>query len=112
MLLVTGLLLEAAFAIGLYRYWRAWMHYLVGLLFAVLGSVGMFALFAGEDSPSWVYVAAPLILVVGSLVFVWTARAIAAALARAGVGSSLARPVDRCKRVAPPKDAVGTGSSA
>ena len=98
-LLVNGIVLELVFALGAYRYWRAWVHYLAAVVFAAISSAGMIALFAADRQPAWVLVLAPVLLLVADLLAVWLARTIAAGVARAGVGAGLALPVDRRRRV-------------
>lgn len=94
-LLFNGAVLEVIFAIGRYRYWKPWLHYLAAVLLAGISSVGMITLFAAENQALWVLVLAPVLLVVADVGYVFVARLIAAGLTRTGVAANLALPIDR-----------------
>lgn len=94
-LLFNGVVLEAAFAIGRYRYWKAWVHFAAATVLAGIGSAGVLTVLAAEKSPTWMFVLVPVLLLVADLAYVWVGRLVAAGVARTGVAAGIAGAVNQ-----------------
>ena len=93
--LAIGLLQEIPFAVSRYRVWRAWVFYLAaGIAGLVFGGSVLIVLGIEHSAPlaQTVYIA---LFVLSPIAFTALGRAVAAALARAGVGRSIAKPLQR-----------------
>jgi len=93
--LAIGLLQELPFAVSRYRVWRAWVFFLAaGIAGVLFGGSVLVALGLEHFAPvaQIVYIA---LFVLSPIAFTAMGRAVAAALARAGVGRSISMPVDR-----------------
>jgi energy-coupling factor transport system substrate-specific component len=93
--LAIGLLQEIPFAVSRYRVWKAWVFYLAaGIAGLVFGGSVLVVLGIEHFAPlaQTVYIA---LFVLSPIVFTALGRGVAAALARAGVGRSIAKPLQR-----------------
>lgn len=98
---LVGLVQEAPFAVSAYRYWRGWIFYLTAAFVGAVIAVAEFIAVAGERAPLWVQIVKPSVFIVSLVLFTVLGRAVAAGLARAGIGRGLSRPVDRRRGRAP-----------
>jgi energy-coupling factor transport system substrate-specific component len=93
--LAIGLLQEIPFAVSRYRVWRSWVFYLAaGIAGIVFAASVLVVLGIDHFTPvaQAVYIA---LFVLSPIAFTAAGRGVATALARAGVGRSIAKPVQR-----------------
>ena len=93
--LAIGLLQEIPFAVSRYRVWRSWVFYLAaGIAGIVFAASVLVVLGIDHFTPvaQAVYIA---LFVLSPIAFTAAGRGVAAALARAGVGRSITKPVQR-----------------
>lgn len=93
--LAIGLLQEIPFAVSRYRVWKAWVFFFAaGIAGLVFGGSVLVVLGIEHFAPlaQTIYIA---LFVLSPIAFTALGRAVAAALARAGVGRSIAKPLQR-----------------
>lgn len=95
---IIGVLMELPFLLVGYRYWRAWLFYVMAVWAAAFyGAAWYFAYDLVEGSLA-LQVLLPVILVATLVLTTWFARYLAARLQRVGVLRGLELPEDRRKR--------------
>lgn len=93
-----GALQEIPFALGLYRYWKAWLFYLAVTVAGIVFGLGVFLAQGAETAQPWVQVVHIGLFVVSPILFTWIGRTVAKGLDRTGAGRGLQLPEVRTRR--------------
>lgn len=93
--LAIGLLQEIPFAVSRYRVWRSWVFYLAAGIAGIVFAASVLVVLGIDHFTPVAQAAYIALFVLSPIAFTAAGRGVAAALARAGVGRSIAKPVQR-----------------